>query len=180
MDDFGEVNLFGLDDFGEPVGLKPIWGGAIGAVVANGAAIGTRMATDDPDIMKYDELIGTGAGVVASGVMMIFKGTRAASWAALLTTLGSTGLRALEKALMSAEKKAQVAASTLKGITVERVPSLQGLGLTTVEQVPTLQGPPPALVGTAMHGLAASPAAQQVPMILNGLAQSYGATYAGG
>ena len=187
----GEVNFFGLDEFGQPNGLNPVWGGLIGTGVSNIVPAAIRMASDDPDVIRWDEVSGLGAGVVTSGVMLAFSGTRAAGWAALFGTLASTGIRALEKALMSDEKALVVAASYMKkadkpttteGVEVSRIPTLNG---TVVQQTPALLGNaptlPPQLVGAAMTGLADNVAAQQVPAAiqLNGLGGRFGATVVG-
>lgn len=165
-DDMGEVNLFGMDEYGMPVGISPLWGLGIGAALSSGVPAALRMATKDPmsSLIKYDEAIGAAAGTVAGGVMMFFKGTRAAGVTALLTAVGTAGVRALEKALMSDTEKqvlaisliasmkdktaAKAAIANLAGIEISQVPSLQGM---EISQVPSLQGPgmTPTLLGGA-------------------------------
>lgn len=189
----GSVNFFGLDEFGQPSGLNPVWGALIGTGVANITPAAIRMASDDPDVIRWDEVAGVGAGVVASGAMLAFRGTRAAGWASLFGTLASAGVRALEKALMSDEKALIVAASYMSkkpaaktgtdGVEVSQIPTLNG---PVVNQTPSLLGNaptlPPQLLGAATNGLNGNVGAQQVPMgvQLNGLGRSFGAVVVGG
>ena len=189
----GEVNFFGLDEFGQPSGLNPVWGALIGTGVANATPFAIRMASDDPEVIRWDEVAGLGAGVLASGAMLAFRGTRAAGWASLFGTLASTGLRALEKALMSDEKALIVAASYMSkkpaaktgtdGVEVSQIPTLNG---TVVQQTPALLGNaptlPPQLLGAAATGLNGNVGAQQIPQSiqLNGLGRSFGSVVTGG
>lgn len=189
----GSVNFFGLDEFGQPSGLNPVWGALIGTGVANITPAAIRMASDDPDVIRWDEVAGVGAGVVASGAMLAFRGTRAAGWASLFGTLASAGVRALEKALMSDEKALIVAASymskkpaasqTQNGTEITQIPTLNG---PVVNQTPALLGNaptlPPQLLGAAANGLNGNVGAQQVPagVQLNGLGRSFGSVVAGG
>jgi hypothetical protein len=164
-DDMGEVNIFGLDEYGMPAGISPLWGLGVGVALSSGVPAVLRMTVKTPTskLLKYDEAIGAAAGTVAGGVMMFFKGSRYAGLTGLITSLGTAGVRALEKALMSDTEKANLALSmiasltdktaakaavaALAGIEISQVPSLQGM---EIQQVPSLQGP--GMVPTLLGG----------------------------
>ena len=57
---YGNVSLFGLDEFGSPVGLNPMWGVAAGGSISTGTAIAVREFTKQ---VKYAEGIGALAGI---------------------------------------------------------------------------------------------------------------------
>lgn len=173
-DEYGSVDLFGLDEFGVPAGLNQQWGAAIGVAAQTVTAIGIRKFTN---MDKYSEGIGALAGAAAGGAMIAMgPGARAAGWTALITSMVSGGLR-------------QLAHST--GMD-------KGLGIATIEQVPTLgyptierqelvpgsgglSGMPPQLQG--MGALADSPGAQQAQLVggpqISGLATHFGTTLFG-
>lgn len=99
---YDDVGLFGLDEFGDPTGLSPLYGAAIGAGVGSLAAAAVRQlapapaAPTDFDWHKNSALIGAAAGIAAGGVMVAFPGTRHAGWVAMLTAALSQGITALE------------------------------------------------------------------------------------
>ena len=119
-DNYGEVSLFGLDEFGAPVGLNPAWGGLVGAGVQTGAAIAVRQMTSDPKWYKWSELLGAGIAALASAPLIFFEGTRAAGWTGLAAGVVSGGLRQLE---MSFSKKGQALQAIIES---------SGLGIATI------------------------------------------------
>ncbi len=189
--DMGSVDLFGLDEFGQPEGTLWAYGGLIGAVTQTGGAIAARQLFKNAKAFEYSEIIGAGVSAVA-GAALYFMGERTAGMATGLSGLVSGGLRQLEFKAMA--KK--VAAAGLAGYgfglpTIDRqaiVPGSQGLmdgglGLATVEQSPHVYGPNlggemPQLVGD--YGLSANPAANSVQLqggpTISGLGGHYGAT----
>jgi hypothetical protein len=111
--DVGEVDMFGLDEFGEPAGGDSMWGAVIGGGVGTGAAIIARaMTSPTSKIHKFSELTGLLAGGVAGGVMMAFPGTRRMGWAAVATAFVTNGLRQLETSLFP--PKLDAAAATVQ------------------------------------------------------------------
>lgn len=97
-DDYGDVDLFGLDEFGAPVGLNPVWGAMTGGAVSTGAAIAVRQWL--PEYHGWSEGIGAAAGVLAGAVMAFFPGTRAAGWTGMAVAVTTAGLRQAEKLLV--------------------------------------------------------------------------------
>jgi hypothetical protein len=95
-DDLGNVSFFGLDDFGQPVGLGAGWGALIGGGVSTAAAIGVRTFGKSGGWYKWSEGIGALAGILAGGTMMFFKKTTYSGVAAIGTALATGGLRQLE------------------------------------------------------------------------------------
>lgn len=117
-DNMGEVDMFGLDEFGQPAGGDSMWGAVIGGGVGTGAAIIARAMTKPTSkIHQYSELAGLLAGGIAGGIMMAFPGTRRMGWAAAATALVTNGLRQFENsvlapmALTHAEAQATAAAA---------------------------------------------------------------------
>jgi hypothetical protein len=158
------VDLFGLDEFGEPVGMKALWGMAIGGGIATGTAIAIRAfnqgSTSTVNYEKWSEGIGFVAGAVASGVMMAFEGTRHAGIAGLTTAFLTNGLRQIERLLTDsywdsqatsttagtrgigvpvAERLNGVVAERLNGVVAERLNG-RGLGVAVTEPVRQFQG----------------------------------------
>jgi hypothetical protein len=100
-DMMGEVDMFGLDEFGQPVG-DALWGAVIGAGIGTGIAIMTRAMTKPTStIHQFSELTGLLAGGAAGGVMMAFPATRRMGVAAIATAFVSNGLRQLEQSLFA-------------------------------------------------------------------------------
>lgn len=110
--DVGEVDMFGLDEFGQPAGGDSMWGSVIGGGVGTGVAIIARKMTDPTKTAhKFSELLGLAAGGIAGGVMMAFPGTRRMGWAAVATAFVTNGLRQLENSMFPDQLTA-AAAST--------------------------------------------------------------------
>jgi hypothetical protein len=120
MDGVGEVDMFGLDEFGQPVG-DAMWGSVIGGGIGTGIAIMTRAMTKPTSkIHQFSELTGLLAGGAAGGVMMAFPATRRMGVAAIATAFVTNGLRQLEQSLFApkltlAEAQALVDAAAAAG-----------------------------------------------------------------
>lgn len=101
-DNMGEVDMFGLDEFGQPAGGDSMWGAVIGGGVGTGAAIIARaISRPTSKLHQFSELAGLLAGGIAGGVMMAFPGTRRMGWAAAATALVTNGLRQLEQSVFA-------------------------------------------------------------------------------
>ncbi len=102
--DVGEVDMFGLDEFGQPVGGDSLWGGIIGAGVSTSASILVRaLSTPTSTAFEYSEAAGLAAGVAAGGLLMAFPSTRRMGLAAIATSAVTNGLRQLEQSLFPAK-----------------------------------------------------------------------------
>lgn len=162
--DMGDgVDLFGLDEWGQPVGMNPLWGAMAGVGVATAATIAVRQLTKpasagaaESTLHKFSELVGGAVGALAGGAMIFFPRTRAAGWTALATALVGNGLRQLEISLLSQtpagasttqQPSAQQPAPGTSGwgeVAVEntRLVSMNGpLGLVTPEVTAVVQAP---------------------------------------
>lgn len=147
---YGSVDLFGLDEFGQPAGLGSVWGAAIGAAVQSGSAAAIRHFANKH---KYSELYGAMAGVAVGGAMFAMgEKARYAGLTAAVVSLVNGGVRTLEKAMSTKEKVADV--------TKENTDT-NGMGLVEISPHPTIGLPviepsaaigntvmPPQLVGT--------------------------------
>lgn len=110
--DVGNVDMFGLDEFGEPAGGDSLWGGVIGGGIGTGAAILTRAMTSATSTMhKYSEGMGLVAGLVAGGVLYAFPGSRRMGLTAMAVAGVTNGLRQLEASLFPAQLTAAQAAT---------------------------------------------------------------------
>ncbi len=194
-DEYGSVDLFGLDEFGQPVGLSAPVGAGLGVLFQTGTAIAVRRFTD---MDKWSEGIGAVAGAVAGGAMMAFPNSRHAGMTAVIASLVSGGLRQAEQMLSAKEAVKQDAVkkdttTTTKGYGLptiapswsaypgELTPQRNGqMGYPTVHNqfiVPGSMGPgstsqfegnlgmPPQLVGAGDYGLSQNPAAQQAQLV---------------
>ncbi len=197
-DYMGNVDLFGLDEFGQPIGLNCNWGAAIGAAAQASGAMAVRRFTAMDD---YAEGIGAAIGAGAGAVMMAFPGSRAAGWTAAITSLVGGGIRQLEN-MLGSERAANAARNAAQGNSTAGmglpvidpqylVPGSAGLmggglGLATIEPSAVVSGSglqgPPQLQGAGDYGLANNPAAAQAQLVgpqLSGLGQHFGSTLFG-
>jgi hypothetical protein len=98
----GEVNLLGLDSFGQNPGMSPITGALIGGGVANLTALAvgnlSMFQTQAPNRHAY----GLGAGLLTTGALWLSGPSRArhAAWGALVGTILTEGLPMLEKMIL--------------------------------------------------------------------------------
>lgn len=192
-DDYGSVDLFGLDEFGQPMGLSQNWGAAIGTATQAGVCIAVKELTD---MDEYAEGIGAIAGAAVGGAMIAMPASRAAGWTAVISSLVGGGIRQMH-AMMSKKEKTK---NNLKGlglVEIENMPRVGydqmdgAMGLPTVEPqviVPGSEGldgamgMPPQLVGAGDYGLSQNPAAQQAQLVgpaMSGLGSHFGATLFG-
>lgn len=158
----GEVDAFGLDQLGQPVGLNPVWGAAVGAGLGTVGAIGVRRLM--PQYEKHSELIGFGLGAGASAAMLAFEGTRAAGWTGLASAFLNNGLRSLERMFFMppAEKAAEeamkttaaaverMAAGEVSGVVIDPSEVLEGVVINRTEALGA--APLPTLVGNSLSG----------------------------
>ena len=101
MKHLSEVNLLGLNEFGEPEGLPPLYGAFIGAGAPAIVSALVRMATDKGSswYMKSDD-VGFGVGAAAALGLWAMPSTRRAGVMAGLGLLVSAGVRFVERHLM--------------------------------------------------------------------------------
>jgi hypothetical protein len=183
--EYGNVNFFGLDEFGAPVGMNPMYGALIGTSLATGAAIALRSMTAKGGFLNtYAEGLGFVAGAAAGGAMMVSPGTRAAGLTAIGAAFLSNGLRQLEKMLLPGNYAAGFGLPYLEGPVIERA---QTLGLVMPEQTQTMAGAQISMDGPpidiSLQGALSASAIEQIQGIegpdLSGLGTHYGATLFG-
>jgi hypothetical protein len=141
--EFDDVDLFGLDEFGAPVGLAPLYGAMIGTGAGTLAAIGVRSMK--PEWGGKSELIGLAAGVLAGGLMVAFPGTRHAGWVAMASAGLNNGLRAVEQYYRSTGYGPFVAPAVFNPANAhplgeQRIERRQGLGFPQIENRNQLMG----------------------------------------
>lgn len=149
----GDVDAFGLDEFGQPVGLNPVWGAAVGTGLGTVSAIATRQFM--PRFAEHSELIGFGVAALASGAMVAMPGTRAAGWTGLASAFLNNGLRQLElmffrQSIAEAAADASLAPSSgdMQGVVVDPT---QSLGEVEIDRTESLgAGDMPQLVGASL------------------------------
>jgi hypothetical protein len=195
----GEVDLFGLDEFGNNPGMSEVTGVAIGV----GASVLGKFAAQRMSgwAAANADLVGFATGGLASGIMYsLGKPSRAASIAAA-TAVGvfTIGNWLLNKAMpLSGMGLPQV--EYLNGaMGLPQVEYLNGLGMPGIAPVPPSYGTIPGVYGTGFSGVAGpqlsaaqppvdllgdhTPRAQQAEFLgaptLSGLASAYGATLLG-
>lgn len=191
-DDGPSVDLFGLNEFGENVGARELWGAVLGTTMSTGVAIGAR-ALGGPGIAKYSELIGLTTGALAGGVMIAMKSTRAAGWTAVAVSVVGSGLRFIEQMLVSPaagavdgtviERLDRYGNNTPMGATVLEPLAGAQLGATVLEplagaQVGATQPPVNRQINTGLPAHAGFVKAAGGPA-LSGLASAYGGTIFG-
>jgi len=192
-DDYGSVDLFGLDEFGQPQGMSQNIGAGIGAATQASVAAAVKEFTSYD---KYAEGIGAIAGAAVGGAMIAMPNARAAGWTAAIVSLVGGGVRQLHTLVSKKEQAKNALAGHLGLVEIENMPrvgydQMNGLGLPTIERqalVPGSQGldgnlgMPPQLVGAGDFGLSQNPAAQQAQLVgpqVSGLASHFGSTIFG-
>lgn len=185
-DEYGSVDLFGLDEFGQPTGPYPAFGAGLGAGIQAGAALIARKYGKD----KWAEAIGTGVGVAASMAMLMVPKMRTMAWTAFGAAVGGGLVRQLENSLVKKEKEKQENGEAEKaaekngaasGYGMVEIEPTETLGLPTVEPTQAL-GMPPQLVGAGDYGLSQNPAAAQAQLVgpgVSGLGAHFGSTIFG-
>jgi hypothetical protein len=194
ISDIGSVDMFGLDEFGNPVGLPPIYGALIGGGVATGTAIAVRAFSKEGDAAyKWSEGIGFAAGAAGAGVLMALKSVNA-GWVALATAFLTNGLRQVELMLQPTAPAAEKLTTGMYGPVIERTQVLRGpgvniqqLGIPSIERtgvVSGTDGSEPQLLGsTAPSARENTATLLGVPGLgtnVSGIAGNFGATLWGG
>jgi hypothetical protein len=201
--DVGDVDMFGLDEFGEPVGL-PGWAGSmIGAGAGTATTLAVRTMAKNDKMLRHAEGLGLAAGVVASGAMMAFKGTRHAGWSSLAAVGVTNGLRYLAELFVvpPAARAGGWAEAVIERTAVIRPEGISGdvdvrtmdggMGIATIEPtgaifssahglgagMPQLLGTTPQNQRQAMATLVGVPGLQGP---LAAMASSFGSTLMGG
>ena len=157
--DMGQVDLFGLNEFGMPEGMNPLWGAVIGGGLGTGTAIAVRAMTDSTSsYRKWSEGIGFAVGAATSGVMMMFPGTKAAGWAGLATAVMTNGLRQLEAVFTKSGDTKGIGAAViepLNGVVIESLSpgtrDVDGFGVPNIQEVPEAYGTIPGVYGPDMN-----------------------------
>lgn len=152
---YDDVDIFGLDEFGDPSGLPAIYGAMVGTGIGTLATLGVQSFWAEK--AAYDELIGLAAGLAAGGVMAAMPKTRHAGWVAMASAVLNNGLRAAAK-----QFKAMQEQPAANGIGMHMIQPLNGHGSLGMLQAEALNGPG----GVELLG----PQTSQ-------LAKSYGANY---
>lgn len=144
----GNVDAFGLDEMGQPVGLNPVWGAVVGTGLGTATAIATRQFMSQ--YADKSELIGFGVAALASGAMIAFEGTRAAGWTSLASAVLNNGLRSVELMFFSPGGAEMAVDTGVRGHMGEVVVDPAAvLGLVEIEPTQVLgDGEMPTLVGS--------------------------------
>lgn len=150
----GHVDAFGLDEFGMPAGINPLWGAVAGTGLGTLAAIGVRQFAKPsvaeplkmPAAVKYSEAIGFAVGGAASAAMLFSEKTRAAGWTGLASAFLNNGLRQIEILMLTKGAAATPTPTTptVTGVEMEQTDVLKGSGMGLVDIEPTT-----ALLGAA-------------------------------
>lgn len=126
----GNVDLLGLNQFGENPGMNPIWGVAIGGGTAAITSLALqRSANPTGTAAQNADLIGFLVGLASGGALFSMKSTRHAAWGAFAGAFFASGLKWLEGALFGTPTPAAVAASVaaVTGTTPAALPAAAGV-----------------------------------------------------
>jgi hypothetical protein len=195
----GNVDLLGLNSFGENPGMNPLWGvligGSVSGLTSAGLARGTGRAS------QHSDLIGLLAGIATGGVMWSMKSTRHAAFGAFAGAFFASGLRWLENTLFGPSPAAvapvAVAPGTkgvglpmmqpLNGLGLPMMQPLNGLGLPSIGPSIPPQGAIPGVAGPQINGMGGGPPVSLLGQSMghggpsiSGLSARYGATLLGG
>ena len=192
----GEVNLLGLNAFGQNPGLDEKWG----ILVGGGTAALASIVVSRTSKAANREAFGLLAGLGVSGALYAMKSTRhAALWSAAGAILGS-GIAWLEKIMFGKSALGIPSLNFLNGLGVPTINYLNGgmdgLGLPQIWDVPESQGTIPGVAGPSFAGTrfgdsnpidllgAATPQSEKIALMggpsVHGLSAAYGATLLGG
>ena len=168
----GEVNLLGLDEFGQPFGMSPIWGSLIGGGAAGVTTIFARHS-GNATLMANSEITGLVTGLAVSGTLFAFRSTRHAALGSVVGAILASGIAWLERqllgtAVVATATPAAVTAATpttpgtsgmglpmvrsLNGLGIPQVRALNGLGIPQISARPTPQGTIPGVAGSQLAG----------------------------
>lgn len=186
----GNVDLLGLNSFGEPVGMNPLWGVTIGG----GTSFATSMIASrvGGKAAAHADLLGFLAGVATGGVMYSMKSTRHAAFGALAGAFFASGLKWLGGVLFGAPAAAKPVAGMgypminplNGGLGLPMINALNGsLGLPSASNVVPPQGTIPGVAGPQMNGGFGAPPVNLLGQRMSaggpqvsGLSARYGAT----
>lgn len=185
----GQVDLLGLNEFGQNPGLNPIFGVLIGGGVSGTTALALRHATTGTP-QKYADAIGFGTGVLTSIALLFMPATRHSGWASLAGAFLATGLRAIESAFSSS---GSVGIPMIEHLGLPQIQALNGFGMHQIGPIPQSYGTIPGVAGTQLGGNGGPPVdlmggqstVQQQATLLGAphtspMANAYGANLFGG
>jgi hypothetical protein len=190
----GKVDLLGLNSFGKPVGMSPLWGMMIGGGVSGV----TSMALSRTGKAGRAPLFGFLAGLATSGIMYSMRSTRHAAFGAVAGAFFASGLKWLEGVLFGVPVIV-AAPSQTHGVGLPMMQPLNGLGLPMMQplngqfglpsasNIVPPQGTIPGVAGPQMSGGVGNPPVHLLGQQLHaggprisGLSARYGATLLGG
>lgn len=155
---YDDVDILGLNEFGEPTGLHAIYGALIGAGAGTLGAVAARSFTTGT-LHDNAELVGLGAGAVAGGIMAAFPSTRHAGWVAIATAFVSNGLRAIEHYFSSTTATAGYGMPSIQSYP-RMSAGMNGLGIVQAQPLngrgTQLLGPPKISGMAARYGTSSS------------------------
>ncbi len=198
----GKVDLLGLNSYGNPVGMNPIFGTLIGG----GTSAITTMALRHTG-QKYPEALGFTAGLLVSGAMFAMKSTRHAALGSLVGAVLASGIALFERVVLGAATAPTpiVAAGqavagmgipdirALNGLGIPDIRALNGLGIPSYSDRSHPAGAIPGVAGTQLGTPGMPPVSllgpgspQSMSLLgmggpaVHGLSTAYGATLLGG
>lgn len=189
----GSVDLLGLNNFGEPVGMSPLWGMAIGGGTAGATSMLLAKMGKAP---ARADLLGFVAGLATGGIMYSMKATRHAAFGAFAGAFFASGLRWIGRALFG-DASAPVAG---RGVGLPAINALNGqmglpsisalngqMGMASISNTSHPYGTIPGVAGPQMSGHMGAPPVSLLGQRLgaggpqvSGLSARYGATLLGG
>jgi hypothetical protein len=154
----GDVDLLGLNQFGENPGMNPLWGMVIGGSVSG--ITSTALSRTGGTASRHADLIGFLAGLASGGALYSMKSTRHAAFGAFAGAFFAAGLKWLEGILFGspAVTPKPVAGmglpmiNPLNGLGLPMINSLNGLGLPSISQNIPPQGAIPGVAGPQVSG----------------------------
>lgn len=190
----GSVDLLGLNSFGQPVGMNPLWGVTIGGGVSFGTA--TILARMSGKAAAHADLIGFLAGLATGGVMYSMKATRHAAFGAFAGAFFAAGLKWLGGVLFGSPAAKPVAGVGMPminalnggGLGLPMINALNGqMGMAAISREPIPAGTIPGVAGPQVSGGIGNPPVHLLGQHLSaggpqvsGLSARYGATLLGG
>ena len=186
----GSVDLLGLNSFGEPVGMNPLWGMAIGGGVSGITSAALSRSASAKTAARAD-LYGFLAGIATGGVMYSMKATRHAAFGALAGAFFASGMKWLEGVLFGSPKPMAGRGVGLPqinalngGLGLPQINALNGggqMGLPSMSNVVPPVGTIPGVAGPQVSGGVGGPPVHLLGQRMggtqvSGLSARYGAT----
>jgi hypothetical protein len=198
----GNVDLLGLNEFGENPGMNPLYGMLIGGGVSSVTSMALSRGTPGSAAQQNADLIGFLVGLASGGALWAMKSTRHASWGAFAGAFLASGLKWLEGVLFAPSAPAQ----PVKGMGMPMINALNGqmglpqisalnggqFGLPSVSATSHPQGTIPGVAGPQVSGFGAARGGGARPPVnllgqqlaaggpnISGLSARYGATLYG-